>query len=304
MELSFVSWLRKRARQSVDIERGIGDDGAIIASTDVSTVVTCDMLMDGIDFRLDECDAQRVGRKALAVNLSDLAAMAATPIAGFVALALPRDGGRQLAEELYHGLLPLADEFELAIAGGDTNSWDGPLVISITLLGKSHRQGSLRRDGGQVGDDLLVTGSLGGSILGHHFDFQPRVEEARQLHENYELKAGMDISDGLSLDLKRLASECCCGAEIELPAIPVSAAAHEQVSAHRSALEHALHDGEDFELLLAVSPTTTQRLLAAQPLAIPLTRIGRLIEQPGVWQIDSHGERRRLTAEGYEHRLE
>ncbi len=116
-----------------------------------------------------------MGRKALAANLSDLAAMAAKPLAGVVALALPRQGGMELAVALYEGMLPLAEQYDLAIAGGDTNSWDGPLAISITLLGDVTGRGPLCRGGARPGDRILVTGSFGGSILGRHLDFEPRV---------------------------------------------------------------------------------------------------------------------------------
>src|SRR5205823_7216128 len=127
-------------------------------------------------------DTRRIGRQALGANLSDLAAMAAQPVAAFVSLALPRDGAAgkgalQMAIGLYEGLLPLAREFDVAIAGGDTNTYAGPLVISVTAMGQPSPRGPLTRSGGHPGDWLFVTGSLGGSILGHMFDFTPRVRE-------------------------------------------------------------------------------------------------------------------------------
>ena len=184
-------------------------------------------MSDGVDFRLAKDDPRLIGRKALAVNLSDLAAMASQPIAAVIAIALPRVGigsltPLDLAKQLYEGLLPLAAEFDVALAGGDTNTHDGPLVISITALGTLTDRGPLTRRGGQPGDKLLVTGSLGGSILRHHFNFTPRIREAILLHERYELHAGMDISDGLALDLSRLADESGCGAVIRTDQLPIS----------------------------------------------------------------------------------
>src|SRR5207248_8962470 len=121
---------------------------------------------------------EQIGRKALAVNLSDLAAMAAKPVAALVALALPRQGGEKIAKELYEGLLPLAAEFDCPVAGGDTNSWDGPLVISVTALGEVPPDRRWLRSGAHPGYAILVTGHFGGSILGPQFSFTPRVKEA------------------------------------------------------------------------------------------------------------------------------
>jgi thiamine-monophosphate kinase len=241
----------------------------------------------------------------LAVNLSDLAAMAARPLAALVSLALPRQGGKALAVELYEGLIPLAEEFEVAIAGGDTNTWDGPLVMSVTAVGELAGREPLLRSGARPGDEVLVTGAFGGSILGRHFDFQPRVREALFLNANYELHAAIDVSDGLSLDLSRVAEESGCGALVDLEAIPIDADAYqlaESLNDGRTALDHALSDGEDFELILAAPPQEAQRLLQDQPLRAPLARIGRFLSEPGLWQTAPEGGRRPLPPRGYEHR--
>src|SRR5438128_8749532 len=168
------------------------------------------MLLDGSCFVLAEAGPWRVGRKAMAGNLSDIAAMAGRPVAAFVSVGLPRRGGRQLAEELYRGLREVADAFDTAIAGGDTNSWDGPLVISVTLLGETTARGPVRRGGARPGDWLLVTGPLGGSILGKHLTFTPRVREAQQLHLQTDLHALIDISDGLAADVSHICQESGC----------------------------------------------------------------------------------------------
>lgn len=300
MELQLIAELRRRLAPHPLLKLGPGDDAAILRTIGSDTVVTVDMLMDGVDFELDQVDSRRVGHKCLAVNLSDLAAMAARPLAAVVALALPRPGAFDLAIQLYEGLLPLAQQNNLALAGGDTNVWDGPLVVSITALGTVTERGPLRRGGARPGDRLLVTGQLGGSILGHHLDFEPRVAEALLLNEHFELHAGIDISDGLSLDLSRLVDESGCGAELDLSRIPISPAAR-QLSVQRNdgvtAQTHALSDGEDFELLLAVPPHEAQRLLRESPLAIPLTDIGQCVSRPGLWQSDGQP----LAVQGYIH---
>jgi thiamine-monophosphate kinase len=238
----------------------------------------------------------------LAVNLSDLAAMAARPTAAFVSIAFPIAEGMDAAAEFYEGLFELAKRFDVVIAGGDTNRWSGALVVNIALLGNPTGRGPVMRSGGCVGDQLLVTGSVGGSRLGTHLDFDPRVEEAIWIHEHEELHAAIDVSDGLSLDLSRMAEESGCGAEIELAAIPVSRAANTLSKTDGlSALEHALSDGEDFELLLALPKEAAERLARTQPLNVRLTRIGQLVKEQGLWQIDAAGQRSRLTPSGYLH---
>ena len=305
MEAEFLTWLRERLTPHPNLRLGVGDDAAVLdLGSRPECVVTVDLLTDGVDFRLDETSLERIGRKALAVNLSDLAAMAARPLAAVVALALPRDRALEIAIGVYQGVLPLAEHYQTAIAGGDTNTWDGPLVISVTLIGQATERGVLRRDGARPGDALVVTGEFGGSILARHFDFEPRVHEALLLHERYELHAGIDVSDGLSLDLSRLAQASGCGAVLNLASIPVAQAAVELAQTRRdgvSAIDHALADGEDFELLLAVPQAAARRMAIERALEVPLTVIGDLVAEPGLWQRSTTGERAPLVPCGYLH---
>ena len=308
MEAELIAYLRNRLPPHPLLRLGIGDDAAVVrmAETD-DCVLTVDLLTDHVDFELAEVDPRRVGRKALAVNLSDLAAMAAEPLAGVVALALPRRRGMDLALGLYEGLLPLAGQYGVAIAGGDTNSWEGPLVVSVTLVGKVTARGPLKRSGAVPGDRVVVTGSFGGSILGRHFEFQPRVEEALLLAERYQLHAGIDCSDGLSIDLAHLAEESRCGAVLQPDAVPVADDARrlaEKLADGSTPLEHALSDGEDFELILAVPPDQADRMLAEQPLGVPLTAIGQFVAEPGLWQVDAAGHRVPLVPRGYQHEFD
>ncbi len=305
MESDFIDWLRRRLPAHPNLRVGIGDDAAILnlSRTD-GCVVTTDTLTDQVDFQLDKCDPCRAGRKALAVNLSDLAAMAAKPVAVTVSLVLPRSGGRELAKSFFLGMLSLAEEYDIAIAGGDTNSWDAPAAITITAIGEVAEKGPWLRSGGKVGDKILVTGSFGGSILAKHFDFSPRVNEALRLNESYCVHAAIDVSDGLSLDLSRLAHESNCGAEIGLDRIPISRDAHRIASDGKSPLEHALADGEDFELILAVPRDEAKRMLDDQPLPVPLTEIGSLIDRRGLWQQTDGQNQEPIIPIGWEHTLD
>ncbi len=309
VESDFIAWLRERVPPHPQLLLGPGDDAAILRLGDrADCVVTVDLLTEGVDFDLQAVSARRVGRKALAVSLSDLAAMAARPVGMVVAIALPRRGGRQLAIELFEGLAEMAGRYDVAVAGGDTNSWDGPLVISVTAIGQTTAAGPLLRSGAKPGHRILVTGAFGGSILGKHLDFEPRVNEALLLADRCRLYAGIDASDGLSLDLSRIATESGCGAAIELDHVPISPAAHElarQQADGRSALDHALSDGEDFELILAVAPDDAAKLISEQPVApLQLTDIGEFIAEPGLWQITAAGNREPLEPRGWEHRFD
>jgi thiamine-monophosphate kinase len=304
MEAEFHRWLREHVPVHPRSPLGLADDAAVLSwAGRPELVVTTDLLSDGIDFRLSDqgLDPRRVGRKALAVNLSDLAAMAARPLAAAIAIALPRDltsgAALELAIALYEGLLPLAAEFNVAVAGGDTNRHDGPLVISVTALGQTTDRGPLTRSGGQPGDKLLVTGSLGGSSVGHHFDFTPRVREALWLHERYELHASIDISDGLALDLARLAAESGCGALLLTERLPISDAAR----TFPDPLAHALGDGEDFELLLAAPHAVAEAVVRDHAIGCPLAVIGELTAASGLWQQMADGKRIPLAPTGWQH---
>lgn len=296
-ELAYIRWLRERTPTDPRVPIGPGDDAALIQlMSSGQALVTIDMLMDGTDFHLSEVGAFRAGRKAMAVNLSDIAAMAGRPVAAFVSVALPRAGGQAIATELYRGMRSIADEFETALAGGDTNSWDGPLVISVTVIGEPTGRGPVRRSGARPGDWLFATGPLGGSIRGKHLDFTPRVREAQRLHELVELHAMIDISDGLAADLAKLCAESGCGAVLKAESIPIADDAR-RMDDGKSALDHALGDGEDFELLFAVGAEEGKRLISEQA----VFHIGECVAD-GFW-IEQGGQQSWLAPSGYQHRF-
>jgi thiamine-monophosphate kinase len=302
-EFAYINWLRRHTPADPRVPVGPGDDAAVVRFTpNAPVLITTDMLLEGSCFVLATAGPRQVGRKAMAVNLSDIAAMAGRPVAAVVSAGLPRQGGRTLAEEIYLGLRDVADAFDTAIVGGDTNSWDGPLVISVALFGEATGRGPVCRRGARPGDWLLVTGPLGGSILGKHLTFTPRVREALRLHELADLHAMVDISDGLAADVNHLCTESGCGAVLHADAIPISPEAH-RVGDGRSALDHALADGEDFELVLALDPEHARRLLETQPVTgITLAHIGECLDA-GLW-LETAGRRQPLEPRGFSHRLE
>jgi thiamine-monophosphate kinase len=303
-EFAFIDWLRHHTPADPRVFVGPGDDAAALRLDPAAPcLVTTDMLLEGSCFVLAEAGPRRVGRKAMAVNLSDIAAMAGRPVAAVVSVGLPRRGGRALAEELYLGLREMADAFDTAVVGGDTNSWEGPLVISVTLIGEATGTGPVRRNGARPGDKLLVTGTLGGSILGKHLDFRPRVCEALLLHQLTVLRAMIDISDGLAADVNHLCQESGCGAVLWAENIPIAKAAG-QMGDRLSPLEHALGDGEDFELVFAVAPEEAAELLNKQPLpGVTLAAVGECVAELGLW-LEEGGRRRPLEPRGYVHRLD
>jgi thiamine-monophosphate kinase len=179
--------------------------------------------------------------------------------------------------------------------------------VSVTLLGEVTRRGPLRRDGARPGDQILVTGSFGGSILGRHLDFEPRVREALLLSERYALRAGIDVSDGLLVDLAHVAEESGCGAVLRTEDVPVSEDSRrlaQTLGDGSTPLDHALGDGEDFELILAVAPEEATRMLAEQPLKVPLTAVGHFTAEPGLWQADAQGGQRKLVPRGWQHEFD
>ena len=300
-ELALIDWIRQRAGSSPNLQLGIGDDCAVWQPSGAQLLLTTDVLMEDVDFRVDETTPQLIGRKAMAVNLSDIAAMAGRPLAALVGVALPKSRGFDFARDVHAGLQSLAEEFDVAIIGGDTNTWDGRLVISVTLIGEATERGPVRRSGAKPGDWLFVTGPLGGSILGHHLTFTPRIREALELHRLVDLHAMIDLSDGLAADLYHLLDESHVGATLLTDAVPISDDAH-HMNDGRSPLDHALSDGEDFELLFTVSPDDGRRLLS-MPGEKLATQIGTIDAAPGCRIQRPNGDIEQLARGGWEHRF-
>jgi thiamine-monophosphate kinase len=308
-EFGLIEWIRQRecarTQRGPWTKLGIGDDCAILSVAAGSNLLaTTDMLMDGRHFRLELDGPEAVGYKALGVNLSDIAAMAGEPRAALVAVALPRGEAVAVAQGIDAGMRPLAERFAVDLVGGDTNAWDGPLVITITLLGEVGPRGAVLRSGAEPGDVILVTGPLGGSLFsGRHLRPEPRIAEALALHEAADLHAMIDISDGLSSDLGHiLDASGGRGAILDAGAIPIHPDAWEASrSDGAAALDHALHDGEDFELCLVVSPAVAARLAAASPPPAAIHRIGEVTEEPGIYLRGPDGRLEQLHPRGFDH---
>jgi thiamine-monophosphate kinase len=261
------------------------------------------MLMDDRHFQLEQDRPEAVGYKAMGVNLSDIAAMAGIPRAAVVAVALPRTTAVEVAQGLHAGMRALAERFGVELVGGDTNAWDGPLVISVTLFGQASARGAVRRAGARPGDAILVTGPLGGSLFaGRHLRPEPRIAEALALHESAPIHAMIDLSDGLSSDLGHILDESGgLGAFLDAESIPIhSDAAEMSLRDGLPALDHALNDGEDFELCLTLSPEDAARLLAAPPTPARLYRVGEITDGPGL-RLRTAGGTRLIEPRGFDH---
>ena len=305
VEARYVDWLRTHARPDPRVEVGIGDDAAVLRPpAGRRTVLAVDMLTEGVDFLSAAVAPERIGHKALAVNLSDLAAMAARPEAAVVAVTLPHDGAEALAHRLFAGLEALARRHGVALVGGDTNTWQGGLVIAVTVVGSVAPGRAWRRDGARPGDLLVVTGPCGGSLLGRHLDVRPRCDEATRIAERLTVHAAIDVSDGLSLDLARLLRSSGVRGIVDLAAVPVHDDARRRSLAEddgTTPLDHALADGEDFELILAMPPDDARALLAAPPGDLRPAIIGSVTEGEGLAARGHDGAIRPLAPRGWIH---
>ena len=296
-ELQFVDWLTEQASPHPSVPLGIGDDMAMVDLGSGPALISSDMLLDGVHFDTTRHKLRDIGRKAIACALSDCAAMAVKPAAITVSLALPLDMPLDNVKSLYAGMNAIAAEFDTPIVGGDTTRWDKPLTIDVTILANPHPGVQpITRSGAKPGDNLYVTGPLGGSLLGRHLSFTPRVREAHDLALALgdRLHAMLDISDGLSLDLWRLCKASGVGAMLDASLLIVSDdALLASESDNRSGLDHALCDGEDFELLFAADG-------AIRMADIRILPIGKITEADLTLR-DKNGHIKPLEPKGFQH---
>jgi len=286
---------------------GAGDDCAVldVGIPDRHLLFKTDAVVQGVHFK-PETPPEKIGHKALARCLSDIAAMAGTPTAALVTLGLPAGFSADLVAAIYDGLNELARRHQVAVVGGETTSNPGGIFISIALLGSVARGKGVLRSGAEVGDAIFVTGELGGSLAGKHLDFEPRLAEARWLAQNFSLHAMLDVSDGLAGDLRHILKASRLGAELLATSIPISQEARRAAkagSAAKPAMLAALTDGEDFELLFTVAGRDAVPVLDAWKKQFPrlaLTCIGKIKEGEGITLRDKQGVRP-LTAHGYVH---
>jgi thiamine-monophosphate kinase len=265
---------------------GIGDDAAVIEpERNALEVITTDSQVEGVHFDLAFTSPADVGHKALAVNLSDVAAMGAAPRVALLSLILPPAWPVAHLDALLDGMITLARRSKVSIVGGNIARSPGPLVVDVTLTGSVHRRRVLTRTDARVGDDLYVSGTLGGAALGlralraNHGDVSPAARRYRRpeprlrlgmlLGRNRAARACVDLSDGLADGIRQIGSASGVGAVIDAGAIPVEPDA---------SLQDALSGGEDYELLFAVAPKLRRRLEGVRRLTkdVAVTRIGRL----------------------------
>jgi thiamine-monophosphate kinase len=306
-EFELICRLTRDLPTNESVVVGAGDDCAVLdvgAKTELLLFKT-DAVVEGIHFT-NETAPEKIGRKALARCLSDIAAMAGTPTAALITIGLPRAFDVARVEGIYSGLNALAQQHGVAIVGGETTTNPEHMLISISLIGFVPRGKVLLRAGAKAGDAIFVTGELGGALAGKHLDFEPRLAEARWLADNFSVHALMDVSDGLAGDLRHILKASGVGAELLKRAVPVSRAAKgsaKRGDAAKPAFVAALTDGEDFELLFTVASKNAVPLLDAWKKEFPKLRlscIGKIVAGEGIRLRDETGVRP-FTAHGYAH---
>jgi thiamine-monophosphate kinase len=306
-EFELIARLTKSLPANKSVVSGAGDDCAILdlGMPDILILFKTDAIVEGAHFT-KETPPEKIGRKALARCLSDIAAMAGTPTAALVTIALPENFDTDFISKIYDGMNALARKHGVAIVGGETTTNPGRILISIALLGTVPRGKQILRSGAKTGDAIFVTGELGGSLSEKHLDFEPRLGEARWLSEHFSIHAMIDLSDGLAGDLPHILKAGGVGAEILKSAVPVSRAAKLRAKGGSSAkppFAAALTDGEDFELLFTVAGQDAVKLLDAWKKQFPklkLSCIGKIVTGEGILIRDKIGSHK-LNAHGYVH---
>lgn len=302
---------------------GIGDDAAAVMPEKGSLVlITSDMFLEGIHFDRSFSDPFHIGFKALAVNISDVAAMGGKPTAAIISIGLPQDITVEEVEGLFDGIKESSREFGISVAGGDTCRSVSGLILSITLLGEVEEDLMVLRSNAKVGDAIFVTGILGDSAAGlellrkssqftshssrslieRHLMPHPKIDEGRMIAENKWATAMIDISDGLLSDLSHICDESGTGAEIYLERVPLSSELREVAEEmKRDPLSLALKGGEDYELLFTSPKDKAEEVMNARIKGKPLAAmIGEVIKGERVL-IDESGKRHPFVPEGYDH---
>jgi len=291
-ELKFISYLTKKFKYKKPVIKGIGDDCAILDYTkDKYLLLTTDMIIEGTHFTKNTPGFQ-IGWKAMAVNISDIAAMGGVPKHALISVGVPRK--MKILKEITKGIEKISKKFNITIIGGDINA-SKKVVISITLLGEVEKKNVVKRDGAKKGDLIFVTGSLGEGKR-KHLSFTPRIEEARALVKNFKINSMIDLSDGLSMDLNRLAKASKVGAYIYKSLIPLSNMSE--------SIEKAIFQGEDFELLFTASKKESKRIIKAMGKRkdLPLSLVGEVLDKNiGIKLIGENGKKTTLNSQGYKH---
>ncbi len=290
-EFGLIDMIKKNTKVDRSVFKGIGDDCAVV-SFDAKNflLLTQDMLVEGVDFKSKE-NPYLIGRKALAVSLSDIAACAGIPRYAMVSLGVPADKCRHFFKDLHRGINDLAKEYKVNIVGGDL-SVSKKIVLDVSVVGVIEKKSLALRSGARNGDMIFITGCLGGSISGKHLRFIPRIKEARYLAKNFKIHSMIDISDGFLQDLGHMLKESNVGAVVYGERIPQGRFSRNLTS--------ALSDGEDFELLFALSPEAGKKLLLERDAIY--SWVGMITKKEmGLKVLDQYGAPLKILRQGYTH---
>ncbi len=290
-EFALIERIRKKIRTDSSVVEASGDDCAVVKfSRDKFQLLTCDMLIEGVDFTPRE-KPYPVGRKALAVSLSDIAACGGIPRYALVSLGLPSKTPLESVDELHRGMRDLARRYHVNLVGGDFSRAD-KLTIDVAVVGEVEKKNLVLRRRAKEGDIIFVSGFLGGSIRGKHLRFTPRLSEARWLVGNFKVNSMIDVSDGLTQDLAHILKASSVGALIYEGLIPLSRQARN--------LDDALYGGEDFELLFTLSPLEAKRLIHSKEKIF--TPIGEIVPRSrGLRLIAKDGREKIIRPGGFRH---
>ncbi len=297
MENEFIDWLKTTLGGQTETNPGIGDDSAVFAPPPgMKQLVTSDCLVDRVHFDVTATPLVLIGRKCVAASISDIAAMCGVPRHVIISIVAPNHFSLDDLKSLYEGMISIAASYNCVIIGGDFISHTGPLSVNVTVLGQATQSQLRFRFGSTVHDRIFVSGALGGSRDGHHLTFDPRVELGLRLGNNPAVHSVTDITDGLVIDLHSILEFGNLGATLIESAIPIS----QHLPNDQTAIESALYDGEDFELLWTASSQYTGNL-ETTPSDIPITEIGYVTQDANFVLLDGSGESRPLDIHGYSH---
>ena len=290
-EFGLIDRIRKLIKTDASVVKGSGDDCAVLKFDRYRyQLFTCDMIVENTDFTLKD-DPYFIGRKSLAVSISDIAACAGLPKHCLVSLGIPADTSVEFIDKILKGMLSLVRKYNINLVGGDL-SRAKELTIDVSMLGVVEKKNLILRSGAKIGDIIFVTGELGGSISGKHLKFTPRIKEARFLVKNFRVNSMIDISDGLAGDLGHILKESSRGAIIYEDLIPVSKQARNP--------DDALYMGEDFELLFTMPRTESMKMLKKS--AHNFRAIGEITHKRyGLRLVDKTGKEKIIKPKGFQH---
>jgi thiamine-monophosphate kinase len=290
-EFGLIERFKKRIRLDTSVARGSGDDCAVVKfDRKRFQLFTCDMIIEGVDFTLKD-NPYFIGRKAVAISISDIASCLGVPTHCLISVGIPKNTPLKFMDRFFKGIQDICREYKINIVGGDLSS-SRKIVIDVSMLGLVKKNKLALRSSAREGDLIFVTGTLGGSILGKHLKFSPRVNEARFLADNFKVNAMIDISDGLTQDLNHILKQSKVGALLYEGLIPKAKKARN--------LSDALTSAEEFELLFTLNPKEAKRLLKRNTVNFNL--IGEIVDEKyGFKLIYNSGKIKDINLKGFTH---